>query len=213
MSETPEEPGWRPDPYDHGSKVRYRWHDGTDWTGSVADSPNQPAPTEYATTLPTRASVQGREAKASPEPTEGNRTGTGFLWPFITMGGFFLIVFVLTASGVLALEDHYGLVLVLMVVVALIGWSISYMGSDEAKEDQKRFAQEADYRAAWAAQDRTTPPACPACGGSQFKLRRTPGRRAGIGAATVAAGAVGAAAASGKQKVQCQTCERFFDPL
>ena len=56
-------------------------------------------------------------------------------------------------------------------------------------------------------------PACPKCGGTQFKLRRTPGRRAGIGTATVLAGGVGALAAAGKQKVQCVTCGLFYNTL
>lgn len=60
-------------------------------------------------------------------------------------------------------------------------------------------------------------PACPKCGGSQFKARRTVGQRIGIGVITAvsfpvsAAGGGLVAAKRMKQKVQCVTCGTFYN--
>lgn len=56
--------------------------------------------------------------------------------------------------------------------------------------------------------------ACPKCGGTQFKARRTAGDRTRIAAGTVTTGVGGIfSARKNQQKVQCVTCGTFYDRL
>lgn len=54
--------------------------------------------------------------------------------------------------------------------------------------------------------------ACPKCGGTQFKARRSKGARAGIGVVSVASLGLGAASLAVKKKnrVQCVTCGNIY---
>jgi hypothetical protein len=56
--------------------------------------------------------------------------------------------------------------------------------------------------------------ACPKCGGTQFKARRSKGARVGIAATTIATGGLaglGAAAVTKQRKVQCVTCGTIYE--
>lgn len=105
----------------------------------------------------------------------------------------------------------------LVVVVLFVAWYVGvYRGSNAHQADKRKMesvAHDQEFQRQGLSHNEDGHPACPKCGGTQFKLRRTPGRRAGIGTATVLAGGVGALAAAGKQKVQCITCGLFYNTL
>lgn len=73
--------------------------------------------------------------------------------------------------------------------------------------------RERQFRVQGIAQSDGSSPRCPACGGTQFKLRRTPGQRTVVAGGAVTGGLLGGALGAGvtRQRVQCVTCGRYFD--
>lgn len=116
----------------------------------------------------------------------------------MTTGGWFLIA------------------LLVAFIAVIVYMNTGYQNSNARAVQQRKSAalmRDHELQHQGLEQNESGPPSCPKCGGTQFKLRRSPTRRAGIATAGALTGGVGALAAAGKQKVQCVTCGLFFDTL
>lgn len=95
---------------------------------------------------------------------------------------------------------------VVAILVYFVIWPTRSM-----KAQRSTDAQERELRAA-GPQMTERGLACPKCGGTQFKARRTAGDRTKIAAGTVTTGVGGVfSARKNQQKVQCVTCGTFYD--
>jgi hypothetical protein len=94
------------------------------------------------------------------------------------------------------------------VVAYFLRWPTGAMRAQMAAAER-----DADHRGQGLTLNEQGVLACPKCGGTQFKLRRTAGQRVAVGSATVLFGLIGAGAgaAATDQRVQCVTCGLFYE--